>query len=375
MQSLVGAAQRELDETGDLPAAIDTPAEITYERVSASEVRLCGTFQNASQGQAHAMPFFDVVVGLNQALTVPRSRPGSHCYNVALDTVDESARADAIVFRRMNAIATAVDCAFSASGVVPDAVEDAGPFVGRNAGLRLPPACSIINIDALTQSDISYAPTDDGIVRLCGLFQRGYDGSAPAGRIFHPQRDARFPELTAIRSETGLRCYDIQLRWPETSAAISAARWGDPIEMESLSGEHRREAEHDKREIGDVVNVLRLARCAYTMSRVAPETLPEAVALIAQRPGVADRYNCGWAAYYFSESRHAPVVGYERIDRANVTVCATFRRSWPTPLALNFYDEALTKWPTSLPELQRPVAEPGRHCYSAHLTSIGGRPN
>ncbi len=121
------------------------------------------------------------------------------------------------------------------------------------------------------------------------------------------------------------------------------------------------------------MNVLRLVRCAYSITPSAPETVARAVAVIAARPGLADRYNCGWAPAYFREPHNTPVVTYSRIDDADVRVCATFQRSWATPLALDFYFEALSEWPERLPELQRPISQPGQHCYTARLTGIGNQ--
>lgn len=147
--------------------------------------------------------------------------------------------------------------------------------------------------------------------------------------------------------------------------------WDDAeVGVEHLPLRVQPAARKDKRAIGDVVNVLRLARCAYTIDGSAKNTFEEALETIRSRSALARRYGCEWAPSYFGRPQNAPVVSYERLGVAKVRVCANFERSWTNVLALDYYAGALENWPTSLPELQGSVAS-GHTCYSVSLSRNG----
>lgn len=158
---------------------------------------------------------------------------------------------------------------------------------------------------------------------------------------------------------------------PDPKSNVTMPVWDDAeVGVEHLPLRVQAAARKDKRAIGDVVNVLRLARCAYTIDGSAKNTFEEALETIRSRPALARRYECEWAPSYFSDPQNAPVVSYERLGIADVRVCADFKRSWTNVLALDYYAEALEQWPLSLPELQRSVAS-GHTCYSVSLSRIG----
>lgn len=366
MQDIAWDAQTALDETGDLPDVPDSSESIVaYERIGRSGIRLCGNFQRASFGQAVAHPFFDVVVRLQRELARPHAA-GLHCYDIALETTAPEVRQDALLFRQMNAAATAAECAFTATARLPPTIAEAKALSQQQ---RHDPACHIPALPPDHQ-DIDYAPLGDASIRLCADFRRGYASGQPA-RLFDPARDARFAELAQARSELGRRCYAIRMAVPDPAAEIPGSTWDEPLEVEQLPAAIRGAAAQDKRAIGDAVNVLRLARCAFTLGGAAPSTIEDAIRTIAASPRVAERRHCDWAPHYFAVADNSPVASYESTGDGRVRVCAHFRRAWERPLALNYYGQALADWPMSLAELQRPISEPSRHCFSTRLTAIG----
>jgi hypothetical protein len=158
---------------------------------------------------------------------------------------------------------------------------------------------------------------------------------------------------------------------PDPKVEMPASAWDEPISVDKLPTAMRGSAERDKKTVGDVVNVLRLARCAFTIGVAAAATLKDAIDKVASRPGVAERHGCGWIPSYYSAPNNSSAASYERIDNSHVRVCARFQLPWDRPLALDYYKEALTQWPTSLTELQRPISRPGQECYTVRLTAIG----
>jgi hypothetical protein len=381
MQFGVDAAQKALDETGSLPASVEDldfsprllPGAIeeielgySYHRLNASSIRLCGEFDNASSGQAMAWPYFDYGVGLHEDLAAPRPRAGRHCYDVSLIATAPALRADALTFRQLNSIATAMECAFLETRRLPESISGAERLAPLE---RDDPACRATDRIQGVRPNVQYTPMGASSIRLCARFEGQFNSADQTMRIFDPRRDARFPELLQTEVEAGQRCYLIQMRVPDPQRVMPTSQW-DEIEVELLPASIRGDARHDKDAIGDIANVLRLARCAYTLAGATSATFHEAVQTVSLRPRIAERFECGWAPSYFANNPD-PSATYERIDNEHVRSCADFRRAWAQPLALNFYVEALADWPTSLPELQRPISEPGRHCFQVRLTAIG----
>jgi hypothetical protein len=380
MQNVARKAQIALDETGESPSSleellsargIDTEVPrlgLSYDRLGDSSIRLCGEFERRSSGQATARPFNDVTVGLQPELAGPRPRAGHHCYDIALQSTDPALRADALFFRDMNAVATAAECAFSATGSLPATISDAATLGQRQ---RDDPACGAQAPAERAGGDLEYVPIGPESIRLCAPFHRGYDASDRPARVFDPVRDARFDTLTQPRPEAGRRCYTIRMLLPDPLQDSPVSIWDEPLDEGSLPAAMRGAAAHDKRAIGDVVNVLGLARCALTMSDRVPRTIEDALRVTALRPRIAERYGCDWARSYFAQRSNSPVATYQPINDERVRVCARFLAAWRQPLALDFYGEALEEWPTSLPELQQPISRAGRRCFDVRLTAIG----
>ncbi len=370
MQFAVSDAQEALDETGELPEQLTLlqGSLVEYQRLNASSIRLCAVFEKASAGQQVAHPYFDFSVELIPELATARPNAGRHCYDVTLASMAPGVRADAQAFRQLNAAATAVECAFIATGSLPARLDDA---VELSARQRNDPDCLHLSSVLDGGPSIEYAIIEAPNVRLCADFSRPFAQLDPPMRLFDPRRQAQFAEFSEDRDEVGRRCYDIAVRLPEPSLSVMMPSWDEPIDVEALPMQLRLAATHDKRAIGDVVNVLRLARCAYTLEGRAPQTVQDAVSAIARSNRVASRFNCDWAPQYFADPGNAPVATYERLGPAQVQVCATFNAAWEQPLALEFYSEALEDWPTNQPELQRPITPPGKHCFTLRLTAIG----
>lgn len=381
MQQIAWDAQAVLDETGEVPRSLDDlqravyperavhwDSSISYQRVQTSDIRLCGEFSTPSSGQAAARPFFDVIIRLQQEFTAPRPTVGRHCYDVTLEVTEPAIREDALIFRELDAAATAAECTLTAAGALPKTIPRADSATAEQLG---DPACGPRRFIGQSRQAFEYGLAGAASIRMCATFRRGYAASDKPARVFDPMRDARFGELAQSRPELGRRCYTIAMLLPDPQPQVPVSAWDEPIDVEKLPAELRGAAEQDKQAIGDAVNVLRLARCALTMGGASPTTTKEAIQMVALRPRVAERYKCGWAPSYFANPKNLPVGTYELIDNGRVRVCARFQSAWNQPLALNYYGEALTDWPTSLPELQRPVSEPGQHCFTVRLTAIG----
>lgn len=383
MQEVAWGAQTKLDETGELPNSPEDalralypwrsghweskPSGLSYQCVQASGIRLCGEFSWPSSGQTTARPYSEYIVSLQTELAAPRPA-GRHCYDIMLEVTEPTVREDALLFRELDAAATAAECTFMATGALPRTFPKGDVATARQLSN---PACEARQFIGQSSQDIEYAPAGTASIRLCATFHRGYAASDKPARVFDPRRNARFGELAQARPELGRRCYAIAMLLPDPRAEAPASSWDEPIDVEHLPIATRKAAEQDKRAVGDLVNVLRLARCALTMSGAAPSAIQDAIKAVASRPRIAERYECGWVPSYFSSPENFPVAVYQPIDNERVRVCARFQSTWDQPLALNFYREALAEWPTSLPELQRPISGPGQHCFTVRLTAIG----
>lgn len=395
MQYVAGDAQTQLMETGQLPADLkglidaanaredgelrsfvgryaerSVPQNITYLRLSSSSIRLCGAFQQASSGQEFAWPYYDFAIELESALAFPHPA-GRHCYDIPLQTIDAATRNDALLFRKLDTIATAAECYYADKSVLPQTIDDARLFIGRDVTVGRLPECNSINTGLLNAVDVEYSDQGGAVVRMCASFQRAYDSAQKFALIFDPRRNARFVELGTSQSQAGRRCYDIGMLVPDPVPPTTVERWEDPLKVENAAPSDKESLSQDKRAIGDVSNVLRLARCGYTFAGAAADTLEQAVQTVSQVGEAADRYNCDWVPRYFSSSGNAPVASYEKIDDDDVRVCVNYARARPIPLALEYYYDGLSSWPVSLPELQRAIPQPGRHCYAVRLTRIG----
>lgn len=379
MQQIAWDTQSALDETGELPRSLSDllklhkiPAPdgadigISYHRLGHSSLRLCGDFQKRSLGQKIARPFNDYSLELHPDLTAPRPKSGNHCYDIDLQSTDMTVRHDALLYRDLNAAATTVECTFLATGEFPKNLADAKTLSPQK---RDTPACRVREFLRTSGQSINYSMIDNATIGLCAEFKSAYSPSGELASLFDPRRDARFSEFAQKRLSPGKFCYAIKVLLPDLPAAIPEYVWDAPFDTESAPEEQRDAVIADKRAIGDIVNVLRLARCGYTMGGATPETIEGAIRTIAAHRPVARRYGCGWAPSYFAQN--PPIPTYEPRDNGKVRVCAQFQKAWEQPLALGYYGRALENWPRSLAELQRPLKEPGRQCFTVQWTPIG----
>ncbi len=382
MEQISYGAQTVLDETGELPPSLtdlitllwnrapnEKNIDVSYQRLGPSDIKLCGDFRKRSYGQTRAHPFNDVSWQLRPELTAPRPKSGLHCYDIKLSATANDTRKDALLYRELDDAITAAECSFSATGNLPISLAAAQTLRIQE---RNDPACRGQDFLGQSNQTLKYSVVDQSTIKLCTEFLQGYSPAANKISIFDPSRDSRFVELAQERSEPGKFCYSVKMFLPDPLAVESAFVWDEPLDVENYSDEKRPAAFKDKRTIGDIVNVLRLARCAFSMKGKAPSSFDDAVRIIEQSsPEVARRSSCGWAPSYFCASYNYPVATYEAIEENKVRVCAEFDSGWEHPLALHFYGSALETWPTSLPELRGPIAEPGNHCFDVILTKIG----
>jgi len=381
MEQISFGAQTVLDETGNLPTSsielinlLWNPVpnaekiDVSYQRLGPSDIKLCGDFRKRSQGQTRAHPFNDVNLQLRSELTAPRPKSGLHCYDIKLSATANDTRLDALLYRELDDAITAVECSFSATGNLPNSLAEAQTLRVQE---RDDPACRVKDFLGQSNQTLKYSVIDQSTIKLCTEFRQSYIPTPNRVAFFDQSRDARFLELSQERSEPGKFCYSIKMFLPDPSAEPTFV-WDEPLDVDSYSDEKRTAAIKDKRTIRGIVNVLRLARCAFSMNGNAPKSVDDAVRTIEQSPPeVARRSNCGWAPSYYSASYNYPVATYEVVEENKVRVCAEFDSGWEYPLALGFYGNAQKTWPTSLAELQRPIAEPGDHCFDVILTKIG----
>ncbi|WP_017930653.1 hypothetical protein [Robiginitomaculum antarcticum] len=380
MQYIALDAQKALDETGQIPDSLKELLKIlgrpeqdeigvSYERLGPSTISLCGDFEKRSGGQKTAHPYFDVSWELDEELTTPRPVKGRHCYDMNLEMTEGVIRHDALLYREMDARATAIECAFGVAGDIPRDIQHARELSAQN---RADPSCSPA-LSFLWQPDqtLQFSKLDSSTVKLCAEFAGTYDPSREPARIFDPKTDARFSVLAQKRPNAGKFCYLIKMLFPDPPATIPTFTTNEPFGEESVPEKQRDEVIKDKRAIGDVVNILRLARCAHSIKGAPPASIDDAIQTIVSNPSVARRYSCGWAPSYYHPTNNTPVATYTSIDDGKVRVCAEFQNAWKHPLALVYSSSALADWPRSLPELQRSFNEPGQHCFEVQLSAIG----
>lgn len=382
MQYLAWDAQTVMDETGELPVSItgllkvlnrpaldETDIDVSYVRLGDSNIQLCGDFKEQSSGQTTAQPYFDVGVHLRPELTAPRPKPGLHCFDIELVRTASDKRVDALLYRELDAAATAIECAYWATNKLPGTLATAKKLSLQK---RDTSACSNVR-EFLGQSNQSfeYSAIDETTTRLCAKFRSSYVESGEQLRLFDPRGDSRFFELAQERPDSGDFCYSIKMLRPDSTAAVPTFAWPEPPSYAESSNKRPNDIAKDKRAIGEVVNILRLVRCAFSMGEATPKTINEAIQTIASHPQIARRYSCGWAPSYFGDYGNFPDATYYPGENGEVRVCAQFLNSWKRPLSLNYSARAAAQWPTSLPELQRSIKEPGRQCYSVELTAVG----
>lgn len=286
-------------------------------------------------------------------------------------------RLDDMTMARVVHLSRVAQCAYNLTGTTPATVQEGQEISARSAATGADDGCAGVRASRRADpagtgaapgapDDATYEKLDDSHVRLCDVFRRPFDPKGSNVESFNPLHDAYHPELTAARPTGGKHCYDITMI---DEAKPSGLSWQETIDVEALPPEIAWGAIADKRSIGDVSNVLRLARCARQIIGEAPQSFESGLAAVASEPAASGRHNCDWAPSYFGNADNVPTVTYSRIDANTVSVCATYRHAWPVPLRLNFYDSALTEWPGSAPALQGPV-EAGRHCYEVVLPEL-----
>lgn len=344
--------------------------DVEYEVVDSRRIRLCSIFDESSDGQETLSIFPDYVRAIGSP-ELTKARPaGRHCFvvDVGLPYSREEFR-DASRMEAMNVVATAAECVAGDIGHLPDTLAGLNLALGPMVVIgRRDSSCNYLLRDPLSgRVDISYTVVNDSTIELCSEFERSHRKSDRAVGDYYVTESVRFPELAEDRP-AGKQCYQIALRLPAPDPAVRfTPTWDEPIDVEALPKEIRTDATNDSRAIGDAVNVIRMAGCAYRLGGEAPTSFEAGLEIISRLPAVADRDGCGWAPSYFSTAYNKPVASYDRIDRTTVNVCVDYRRAWPSVMQLNYYGSALLDWPKSLAALQAPV-EKGRHCYAVDLS-------
>lgn len=337
-------------------------------RIDDRQIRLCGNFDNQSDGQRNIAVAYDTIVALDTPVLTGPHAAGNVCFtvDVGLPYAFEELR-DASRLATMDAIAGAAECALS-EGELPVSLREIADIIldlGRGPDMR---RCDVRNIHlaATTTTDISFRRLGPASIELCTSFETMGETSAALQADFDVQDRVHFAELMAPRPAPGPHCYAIALTADPEDDREPA--WDEPIDLESLPVELRGDADKDRRAIGDVVNLLRLARCARLIGGTTAESFEAAIAAIDARSGLAQRHGCDWAADHFGNADTAPVASYGRIDDTRVRVCAEFARAWAQPLQLDYSGRATLEWPGNLPALNQPV-EPGERCYEADISS------
>ncbi|WP_033314781.1 ubiquitin family protein [Robiginitomaculum antarcticum] len=384
MQSIVWDADAALVETGVLPniledlskvhnwpGSIEPDYPISYRGLNDSGIELCAEFENPSKGQDIARPFFDVMVGLHLDLSTSREKSGLYCYTINLVKPPDNERHDGLLYRELNAAATSLECSFSATSKLPSDDVDVQRFIDHNLAKN---SCNIGKFVGKfigkSGQQIRYSNISENTFQLCAEFKEAYSFADKPLPVFDPQQDSRFAEFIQERDEAGEFCFEIKMLRPEIPASEPLYQWEDYIDVQSYPIKQRASIKKDKRAIGDAVNVLRLVRCAYTIDGSVPVSIDQAIQTVAQSPNVAERYICGWIPSFYEAPYNSPVAKYEPIDDRQIRVCAQFENVWEQPLKIHFSGGAVKNWPTSLHELQKPIENPGRHCYAVSLTAI-----
>lgn len=335
-------------------------------RVDAAHIELCGEFEAPSKGQQSITIAFDAFVVLDTPVLTQPHAAGRVCHtiDVSLPYSAEELR-DASRLATLDAVATATECAFTEGGL-PDTLQEIGDIIldpGRGSDPR---RCDVRNshLAATTSPDITYRPLSDTSAELCADFETSGPPSAALRAHFDMEDLVHFHELTAVRTAAGRHCYVIKME-DDLEQSVEP-RWNDPVRIESLPIELQAAARQDKRAIGDVFNLLRLARCAWLMDGKTPDSFANAVEATHMRSARAHRHRCDWVPEFFDNPDNAPVARYSRIDARHVRVCADFASEWPEPLRLNYSGRVIRGWPGNLLAFSRPVS-PGETCYEADV--------
>lgn len=337
MQQVAQDSQKALDETGEVPASLADLTQllhpdqagplylsVSYQRTGRNGIRVCGEFAAPSSGQTEVWPLSDVRVLLRPEFSAPHPS-GHHCYDVKLEDTETATRLDALLLREMNSAATAVECIFIATSVLPRTI----PKLDAASELKSKdPACVPPKFIARPSQIVEYVPIDSRSFLLCGNFAKGYSSVDKPSRVFDPMRDARFDILTRPRPQGGRHCFTIAVLLPDPTAQLPTSAWSETIDIDSLPAEKRNAARRDKRAIGDLVNTLRLARCGFTMGGTPPPTIRQAIQTVSSRPGISKRYECDWVTNYYAEATNFPSASYESVDETRIRVCANFSAAW-----------------------------------------------
>jgi len=274
--------------------------------------------------------------------------------------------------KRLASVAKAIsllDCAYAVYPDAPDSLASAAEALSKNPEAAIRNHCAYLQEDgARGTTEVEYRKLNASNVELCQTFLRA-EPSPP--RVGDPDyadmiyMDGPFghPALDIPRPNAGRFCYALNLA---DRAVTAGSLWDSPLEIDALAPDLAVRARADKRAIGDVVNMLRLLRCARDVGSGVPETFEAAVAAVDAAGEKAGELNCEWPSAYYANPENQPVATLARVEGSVATVCATFATDWPSPLQLDYYGAALAEWPTSLPELQAAVTA-GAHCYEVNM--------
>lgn len=335
-------------------------------RIDDRTIQLCGMFQTSSAGQDNVAISYDSTITLGtEALTRPRDA-GRSCF--AIDTslpYPIAELRDASRIAEIDAAAAAAECA-STEGDLPATLGDIVNVILDLGRGQDPLACNVRNwhLAGATAPGLEYRRLSPHSIELCASFETYGPASAGLREDYDVQQRAHFPELMVDRPAPGRHCYAIALR--RDNGPRAQLIWDDPISIEALDPASQTDARRDRHAIDDVVELLRLARCAWLMRGNVAETFDGLLAATGANAGLAARHGCDWPSHHYADPANASVARYTRIDGDTVRVCADFARAWPQPLKLKFPGIETEPWPGSLPALRQPV-EPGERCYEVDV--------
>jgi hypothetical protein len=116
-------------------------------------------------------------------------------------------RLDDAHYQAIGEIATAVQCVYAQTGVLPPSIEEARMSVADISVER--DVCNRALLRPDLDESVAYEPMPPNQINLCSDFRRP---SPPLDRQRLEAYADRFPELGEERTEIGRRCYLIQLR-------------------------------------------------------------------------------------------------------------------------------------------------------------------
>lgn len=117
-------------------------------------------------------------------------------------------RLDEMKTTHMHQIAQAAQCAYSASGRIPESLAEAKTVLDTEAGQKAPLGCEYIDAQAFDTRSITYSRSAADTIELCADFARATFDDRVLGETYGP---FGFPALNERRAGPGRHCYSVKL--------------------------------------------------------------------------------------------------------------------------------------------------------------------